>query len=264
MKFLIGLIFLISLKVQAQLSPGPRFTSMALTGVSLQDIWSLQQNQAGIANSKKAAFAIAYEKTFADQELSTQSALLIYPVKAGALGISFQKYGFSAYNTLQTGITYARTFGPNFSAALNFNYHQLRILGYGSSSAFSAAAGIQYLLSENIRIGAHISNPGKGNFGKNINATIPVQMQLGVSYISSSKVIIAGTIEQLLHSEMDLKMGLEYNLINWFAIRAGVSANPFKQYGGFGLNYRKFKLDVAATSQPITGYSPQLALGYEF
>lgn len=264
MKIIYGIIFLFSFKAQAQLNPGPRFTSMALTGVSLQDTWSLQQNQAGIANIKRAAFAVAYEKTFAGQELSTQSALLVYPVKSGVLGISFQKYGFSAYSFQQAGLTYARNFGPNLSASLNLNYHQLKISDYGSAQTYSVEAGVQYQISEKIRFGAHVSNPGKSTFGKNINAVIPVQIQFGSSYKPTSKVIIAGTIEQLLNSGLDVKLGMEYLLLDWFALRGGVSANPFKQYGGFGINYQKFKFDAAASSHPVLGYTPQIALSYEF
>jgi hypothetical protein len=264
MKYIIGIILLFSFQAQAQLNPGPRFSSMALTGVSLQDVWSLQQNQAGIANIKHAAFAIAYEKTFAGQELSTQSALLVYPLKSGVLGISIQKYGFSEYNLQQAGLTYARNFGPNLSASLNLNYHQLEISGYSSAQTYSAEAGIQYQLSEKLRFGAHLSNPGKSGFGKDINAVIPVQIQFGSSYKPTSKVIIAGTLEQILNSGLDVKLGMEYLLLEWFALRGGISASPFKQYGGFGLNYQKFKFDAAASSHPVLGYSPQIALSYEF
>ncbi|MBC7915633.1 MAG: hypothetical protein H7Y07_16105, partial [Pyrinomonadaceae bacterium] len=237
---------------------------MALTGVSLQDTWSLQQNQAGIANIKHVTFAIAYEKPFADQELSTQSALLVYPVKSAVLGISFQKYGFSAYSLQQAALTYARIFGPNLSASLNINYHQLKISNYGSAQTYSVEAGIQYQFSEKIRFGAHIANPGKSSFGKDIHAVIPVQIQFGSAYKPSSKVIIAGTFEQILNSGLDVKLGMEYLLLDWFALRGGVSANPFKQYGGFGINYQKFKFDAAASSHPVLGYSPQIALSYEF
>ena len=264
MKFVYGIIFLFNLNAQAQFNSGPRFTAMGLSGVSLQDIWSMQQNQAGIANIKKAAFAISYEKTFAGQELSSQSALLVYPLKSGVLGVNFQKYGFSAYNLQQAGLAYARNFGPNLSLALNFNYHQLKILGYGSSQSYSVDAGFQFSLSEKIRLGAHIANPGKSSFGKDINAIIPVQIQFGTSYKPTSKVTVAATLEQILDSKMDLKLGLEYLLINWFALRGGISADPFKQYGGFGINYLKFRFDAAATSHPVLGYSPQIALSYEF
>ena len=65
MKYLYGIIFLISFNANAQVNTGARLTSMASAGISLKDSWSLQLNQAGIAGIKNATVAIAFQKPFA-------------------------------------------------------------------------------------------------------------------------------------------------------------------------------------------------------
>lgn len=264
MKFSWLLISLMTTAAQAQVNPGPRFTAMAATGVAMQDSWSLQQNQAGLTGARHPSVSVGFEKLFLGQEVSTQSALFILPYKQQVFGLSFQRYGFSAYNQQQIALAYARDFGNVLSLALDINFHQLQIKGYGSSMAYSVEAGVQYKLNAACRLGAHIANPGQSGFEKGMDALIPVKMEFGVSYQFSDKVLLAAAVEKTLNFNADVRSGLEYRLIDWLALRGGISANPFKQYAGFGLNYQKFRLDMAAQKHASLGYAPQIALAYEF
>lgn len=264
MKYLYGILFLLSFNVSAQINPGARFTSMANAGVSLQDVWSIQQNQAGLAAIKEMTIAIAFEKPFAGYELSTQTAILVLPINKNVFGLSVQRYGFASYNEQRTSFSYARPFGDQLYAALSFNYHLLKIEGYGSAQTYSIEAGLQYHFNNNLSIAAHIANPGLSSFADDLNSTIPARLQLGASYLFSEKVLLALAIEKTFTDQVDTKLGLEYQILELLALRGGISAYPFKQYAGFGLNYHKLKMDIAASSQPVLGYSPQIALSYEF
>lgn len=264
MRVLHGILFLLSFNASAQINPGARFTSMAGAGVSLQDVWSIQQNQAGLANIKEITVAVAFEKPFAGYELSTQTAIFVLPVKNNVFGLSIQRYGFASYNEQRTSLSYARPFGDQLYAALNFNYHLMKIEGYGSSQTYSVEAGVQYHFNNNLSIAAHIANPGLSRFAADLNSTIPARLQLGASYVFSEKVLLALAVEKTYRDHLDTKLGLEYQIIELLALRGGISAYPFKQYAGFGLKYHKLKMDIAASSQPVLGYSPQIALSYEF
>ena len=264
MRHIYLICLLLSSKVFAQNNTGSRIASMANAGVALQDVWSLMENQAGIANLENPIISIGYEQRFLDKELNTQSIVFAIPVKQNVFGLSFQKYGFSAFSEQKVGFAYAKRFGNTLFAALNFNYHQLTIQNYGSAKAFSAEAGIQYLANEKFMIGAHVANPNKSTYDEEAGTDIPVSLQVGASYKFSDKVLLASSLVKTLNSTMDVKLGLEYHLIKWLALRGGVSANSFKQYVGFGLNYQHFKIDLATSSHLALGYSPQLALSYEF
>ena len=257
-------MFLFSFNVTAQVNPGARFTAMAGTGVSLGDVWSVQQNQAGMASIRKITVALAFEKPFAGYDLSTQSAVLVVPVNKNVFGLSIQRYGFATYNEQRTAFAYARSFGPRLYTALSFNYHHLNIANYGSAQAYTIEAGIQYHFRNGVTIAAHLANPNQNSFADYITAGMPARLQVGASYLSSEKVLLALAIEKTFQEPFDAKLGLEYQVIKLFALRGGISLEPFKQYAGFGLNYHKLKMDVAAASQPVLGYSPQIALSYEF
>ncbi|TZF82758.1 hypothetical protein FW774_14795 [Pedobacter sp. BS3] len=261
-KLLLSFFFLFQL-VKAQVNTGPRLTGMGGAAVALQDVWSLQANAAGVAGLKHAALSAAYQGQYTNTDLSTQSAVFVLPYKDNAFGLSFQNYGFSAYSEQRAGLTYARTFGNKLNAALSFNYHQVKIPQYGSTSAFSVDAGLQYWVGEKVLLGAHVGNPGQAKF-VDVGTIIPVHIDFGASYHFNENLVMAGEVTKTLNANTDVKAGLEYGVVNWLSLRGGVSVNPFRQYAGFGVNYNKFRIDAAASSHPDLGYSPQVSLSYEF
>ena len=262
--YFIFIIFLYSLNSKAQVNYGPRFTALGNAAVALQDIWSVQKNQAGIAALENPQFSAGYENRFGVKELSTQSAAFVLPIKNYAFGANFQAYGVNAYRESKSGISLARAFGPKLLTAVNLNYHQIKIDNYGNAQGFSVEVGLQYEAFKNLWLGTHIANPNQSKYGNNTEQIIPAHIQFGASYKFSDQLIISSEVEKVLDGQVDFKTGLEYKVVKFVALRGGVSANPFIQYAGFGINYEKFKLDFAVASHPVLGYSPQISVGYEF
>lgn len=252
------------LNAKSQINYGPRITAMGGAGVALQDVWSVQKNQAGIAALKSPMASLAYENRFLIKEISTKSGAFVLPINKFVLGAAFQAYGVNAYNETRGGLTLARAFSPKLLTAISVNFHQLQIANYGNTKAFSIEVGVQYQALENLWLGAHIANPNSSKYGANTDQIIPAHIQFGGSYKFSDKLILSTEFEKVLDNQADFKTGLEYKVVSAFALRGGVSMNPFKQYAGFGLELEKFLFDFGISSHPILGYSPQISLGYEF
>ncbi|MDF3078766.1 MAG: hypothetical protein K0S09_2655 [Sphingobacteriaceae bacterium] len=224
----------------------------------------MQSNQAGIAAVKRPALSAAYQSQYLNPDLSTKSAVLVYPLQGNALGLSFESYGFSAYNEQKASFSYAKNFGGKLFAALAFNYHQVKIPQYGDAKAYSFEAGAQYFLSENLLLGAHLANPSSSKYSNQLSTVIPSIYEVGASYRVSNKLLLNSGLVKELELKADFRSGLEYQVIDWLAFRGGVSANPFRQYAGFGLLYNNFRIDAAVATHPDLGISPQIALSYEF
>ena len=264
-RFYFLIIFIVSnFQLQAQKNYGPRITAMGGAGVALQDVWSAQKNQAGIADLKKAIISAGYENRFGVKELSTQSAVFAIPIKNYAIGASFQSYGVDAYNEVKTGLSLAKSFGPKLLAAINLNYHQLKINNYGNAQSFTVEVGLQYQAFDKLWLGTHIANPNQSKYGEQTEQIIPAHIQFGANYQLSNLLTISSEVEKVLDNQADFKVGLEYKVVKFVALRGGIAVNPFKQFAGFGINYEKFNLDFAIASHPVLGYSPQIAIGYEF
>lgn len=247
-----------------EINLGPRLTAIGNTGVAMNDVWTLQSNQAGTTGLKKPTASVSYRNSYLNRELSTQSAVIVYPTGRNAIGLSLQNYGFSAYSEQKIGLSYAKRFGNSVAASLNFNLHQVKIAHYGSARAYSVEAGLQYHVDEKLLIGTHISNPNRSAFDRDVDAFIPVSLEFGASYKVTDKVLLNSGIIKTLNSVTDFRCGLEYSVINWLAFRGGLAANPFRQFAGFGYQLQDLKIDAAASSHPNLGFSPQIALSYEF
>jgi len=263
MKYLFGIIFLISVKASAQVNLGARFNAMASGAVALSDVWSVQHNQAGLATVKRLSVAVSYEKPFAGYNLKSQSAAIVVPVQHHVFGMSVQQYGNLVYSYQNAGLSYARSFGDQLYAALTFNYHTLKIDNYGNAHSYSVAAGLQYRKTDRLTLGAHLSTPGFRDFDQEPELPVSTQIQVGASYYFTDKLVLAISVDKDLREAIDVRTGAEYKVIKALSLRGGLSANPFKQYAGFGLNYKKLNIDLSVSSQPVVGYSPQISLSYE-
>ena len=263
MKYIFLFFLLLHFKVNGQ-NPGPRLVAMGSGGTAIQDIWSLQQNPAGVADLKRPALAIAYERHVLVHDISTQTALFVFPYRRNVLGFSFERYGINEYTEQKAGLSYARRFGESFRLGIGFKYYQLSISQYGSAKALSVEAGFQLNVTDKFIIASHIANPDRSRYEDFSGSNLPVKLSFGASYRFSDRILMITDFRKLLNYPLDVMTGIEYNLIKWFSLRGGASANPFKQYTGFGITYNKIQLDVAVASHPSLGYSPQISLGYEF
>lgn len=263
MRYFLIFLVLIQTRVNGQ-NPGPMLQAMGSGGTAIPGIWSLQQNPAGISELKRAKFAIAYQQHVLGEDVSTQTALFAIPVRGSVIGVSFNSYGFDEYKEQQAGFFYSKSFGESFRMAIGLKYHQLNISDYGSAKTYSVDVGFQLKVTNEFTIATHVANPGRSRYNNLADSSLPVELSIGGSCMLSDRILMIADIRKVLNYPLDVMTGIEFNLVRWFSLRGGVSAYPFKQYAGFGIKYNKIQVDVAVASHPSLGYSPQIALGYEF
>lgn len=261
---IVTLVCCVSCLHAQDINPGPRITALGNAGVALQDIWSLQSNQAGLASVRKAEIAFAAINNFSGTGLSTRSLVFAIPFHQNVFGLSMQDYGFSEYSEQRMGFAYARSFGNALYTSLDFNIHRLSINQYGHAEIWSFEAGMQYRAGDNLIVGAHLSNPSENAYDTEVNAEIPVTAELGASFKYSENVLLNGTLVRESGVPGDFRLGIEYLPDKRFSLRGGISINPFRQYAGFGCHYHSFRLDTAVSSHPYLGLSPQIGISYGF
>jgi hypothetical protein len=71
-------------------------------------------------------------------------------------------------------------------------------------------------------------------------------------------------VEKDLVNKPLMRVAVEYFPLDFLYIRAGVSTNPSLNAAGFGLRWKKIRLDMAASFHPQLGYTPHLGLLYSF
>lgn len=249
----------------AQNVAGARFIGMGNTGTALDGINSLTVNQSGLTSLTATTASIFHQSHFFNADIQSQGLLIAVPTKYGVFGGMATRYALAGtYSEIKTGLTFARRFGNEFSAALALNYHQFRIANYGGSESASVEAGVQYQVIPDFALGLHIANPGNMGYDNEAYAVIPTVGRLGAAYAFNAQVQVSADLLYLYDGGLDTRIGLEYLVIPWLAFRGGVSLRPMQQYAGFGLEWEQFQLDMSAMFHPRLGMSPQLCLSYAF
>lgn len=233
--------------------------AMANTSVTLIDVWSMYHNQAGLGYLENISVGVFHQSGFI-KEQNLQGISFAVPTKTGTIGASYSYYGFSQYNEMQAGLAFGRSFSKYFSVGLQLNYLYTHIAGnYGTANSVNFEIGILSQPIDNLTIGAHVYNPSRSKMG---DEEIPTIFNLGVSYLFSEKVLLGVGTEKDLNQDAIFKAGIDYKLIEYVSLQAGISTNPTKYSFGIGFHYIKINAHVGFSNHQTLGFTPSFTLSY--
>lgn len=260
-------IVLFSLSVQAQIGNdviGASSTGMGGYSATLSDVWSANNNQAGLGFMTDITGGIFYENRFLLKETSYRAGAFVLPVKTGAFGLSVASFGYSAYSETKAGLSYGQRFGDKFSMGVQINYLNTSLnQDYGTRNSLTAAVGIISRLSDELSIGVHVYNPTRSKLAEYDNEKIPTVMKLGLDYRFSEKVMVAIETEKDMNYDALVRAGIEYHITDIFYLRGGISTNPTLSSFGFGLQMKNFKMDISSSFHQTLGITPGISLIYQ-
>jgi hypothetical protein len=225
------------------------------------DAFSFTGNQAALAGSKNLSVGIYGERRFMLADLNSYQLAFAFPTSSGNFGVQTNYFGSSSFNQSRLGLAYARNLGK-IDVGAQFNYHQLKIAGYGNAPAMNFDAGAILHISDQFQTGVHIYNPTRVSFGKNGEEKLPMIYSFGLGYDASEKFFIGTEIEKVEDQPVNLNAGLQYSFDEKLFARAGVSSATSLFYLGAGFLWSGFRIDVTASLHPSLGISPGLLLVY--
>ena len=241
---------------------GARANGMGHASSCLSDVWSLNNNIAGLAKTDGAVAAFSYHAFPSMTFFNKMAAVLSVPVKSGAAGVSLFRFGDNLYNEQIFSLGFANTFGLS-SLGLKVNYLQYQAEGLGSSTAVTVSFGGIATLTPQLFVGAHIVNINQPIINELTEERVPTRVVAGMAFISD-KLVLAGEIEKDLQHSPALKSGLEYRIFKKIAFRTGFNVNPESGFFGLGFKSRKFDLDYALQFNDALGSSHQATVVYQF
>ena len=242
---------------------GARSTAMGGYNVTLSDVWSSNNNQAGLGFVKELSGGIYYENRFLLKETSYKAGAFVLPVKKGAFGLSVTSFGFELYNETKAGLSYGMRFGDKFSMGVQLNYLNTSLSqDYGSKTSITGAVGLIAKLSKELSLGVHVYNPTRAKLAEYDNERVPTIMKLGLDYRFSEKVILGVSTEKDMNFDAIVNAGIEYHIIEMLYLRGGVSANPTQYAFGFGMQLKHFKIDLSSSFHQTLGITPAISIIY--
>ena len=235
--------------------------AMSNASVAATNIWSVYNNQAGLGYLSNITLGVFHQSGFIKQQ-NTQGISFAFPTKTGTIGASYSYFGFSQYNEMQAGLAFGRSFTRYFAAGVQINYLSTQIAdNYGSSKAVNFEVGILSQPVKGLFIGAHVYNPARS---KMKNEPIPTIFKLGAGYQFSEKVFLGIETEKDFEHDAIFKAGLNYQMINYVSLQAGISTNPTRYSFGIGFHYISINAHVGFLKHQTLGFKPSFTLSYGF
>ncbi|HWI92160.1 MAG TPA: hypothetical protein VNT20_12845 [Flavisolibacter sp.] len=225
------------------------------------DAFSLVGNQAALAALKNFSVGAYGERRFMLADLSSYCLAFGLPAASGNFGVQANYFGSASYNQSQLGLAYARNLGK-VDVGAQFNYHQIKIAGYGNASAINFEAGAILHVSEQFQTGVHIYNPTRVSISKNGDEKLPIVYSFGMGYDVSDKFFIGVEIEKTEDQPINVNAGLQYAFDEKLFVRVGVASATSSFYLGVGFLWNGLRIDVAASLHPSLGVTPGMLLVY--
>ncbi len=263
-------IFTIVYQINAQINTieiyGAKSNGLGQVTSVYEDINSIYGNQAGMAFIKGIDINAGYENRYQIFELSALNfAIAKNYQNSGTFGLVLKRFGFSQFNEFMVGIAYAKKLGNSFSASIQFDYFNTSILGYGNKSTFSFETGLMYKISDQLTMGAHVTNPFPVSFID--NQDIPTIINIGVKYKVSDYLNIYCEFEKHINYNFYLKSGIEYSPIDIFTLYFGFR-NDFQNSSDFSLGFKykinnKINIELSTLYNLTLGLSPTVGFNYD-
>jgi hypothetical protein len=248
-----------------EIANGSRSQGIAGASVCLSDVWSVTNNQAGLALLPQTEAALYYQNPYLLNAFQHLGFALAVPFKAGVFGLAISDFGYSFYQQTTAGLVYAIKLGNYFSCGVRLDYLNTTIAeGYGTSATLAGEAGIMARISSSLSIGAQLYNPTRSRLTTYNEEQIPTSFRLGILYLVSPLVHLCLETEKNTWQNANLKTGLEYLPNKLITIRCGVGTSPPTCSFGSGLRYQNICLDVSSSWQPATGFIPSIGMNYVF
>ena len=259
------LLFLLSLFCFENISgQSARMFGMGEVSTTLLNVDAVYGNQAGLAFIDQAGVSVNAVQRFGISDIGNYSLAAAIPLSVGSFGLMLDYFGTEAYNEQMIGISYARKLFKNLSIGAQFNYQNVLIPVYGNQDNFTFELGLMSQIMNKLHLGVHISNPLRADKVSEIEES-PTVFGMGLLYLPSDKLAVRLEVEKDLDFEANVKLGIQYQIIEILSLRLGANSAPAT--ASFGLGIRALKnihFDIGASYHNLLGFSPAGGLRFDF
>lgn len=261
-----ALIFAFSLQAQGWMSQSARSSALANSGVSFTDVFAFHHNPGALGFLETGSVGLSYEARYALKELQTQGVAVAMPLKVGVISVGGQFYGYDAYRTTKAGAGYSMKLFESISAGVQINYIGMGFGNsyYGRKHGISAEFGALAKLGDKVDLGFSVINLTRTKLADFKNERFGTLLRLGASYQVLDELLLIGEIEQEIAHTTRFRLGVEYHPIDILYIRAGVQGAPMDLAFGFGLDWKRMRLDLATQYNQVLGWSPAASFIFDF
>lgn len=241
---------------------GARAAGMGYASSGITDDWSLFNNVGAIGSVDKMSAAAAYEIRAQLRNANRMAFAFNSPIRWGVATIGVFRFGDELYNEQILSAGFGNKFGIA-SLGIKANYIQYQASGFGTHSAFSVDFGGLAQLTDQLSIGAYITNLNQAKLDTDYDSErLPTRLAAGLTFKPKENLFITTELDKDIDYATTWRTGLEYSFKEKFFVRTGFNLNPQAGFFGLGIRKKRIKADYAVQFNSVTGASHQASVSY--
>lgn len=243
---------------------GARAAGMGYASSGLTDEWSLFNNPGSLGSLDQVSTAFAYETKARLRNANRMAVVLNAPLSWGVMALGAFRFGDDLYNEQVISTGAANKFGIA-SLGAKVNYIQYCAEGFGVSYGFSIDFGGLAQLTEQLSIGAYITNLTQAKIHSyTTSEELPTRLTAGVTFKPSSYILLSTELDKDIDYDPVWRTGFEYFYKKKFSMRTGFNIHPQAVYMGLGGKRKKLQFDYAVHFSELIGAAHQASASYFF
>lgn len=220
-------------------------------------------NPASLSAGRQRHISFDYSNRYWLKALSTYSLSAGLPGRWLDMSLYISRFGMSAYNENKLSVSASKQLGSTLSLGIRINYILVQMAEAENVHAVTVDAGLMYEPAENLCLAAVVYNPFRRGVVKGDRTEkLPQAVAAGVSYRFLGRMLVAAEVYKESRRGPSYRFGAEYEPVDMFVIRAGLSSSPFVPTAGIGLRLGAFDVDLAFAGQASLG--PVVCSGLTF
>jgi hypothetical protein len=243
---------------------GARAVGMGFASSGVTDEWSLFNNIGSLGAADRVSVAAAYELRTQRIDANRLAFAFNAPIRWGVTSVGAFRFGDDLYNEQMVSLGFGNKFGIA-SLGVKANYIQYQADGFGTYGAVSIDFGGLAELTDQLSIGAYITNLNQAKLNTDYGAeNISTRLTAGITFTPNKNLIITTEIDKDIAYEAIWRTGMEYSFKEKFLIRTGFNLNPQSGFFGLGVKRKNIRADYAIQFNSLLGASHQAAVSYWF
>jgi hypothetical protein len=242
-----------------------RALGMGNASSGIRDEWAVFHNAAGLAWHDKsfACGSILNHYFMKELTLKRGAAGLIKNGKAAAVSLS--QMGDYRLKTSTASALYSQLFGKAFSMAATLTYEELAFTeDYGKKGVFYVSIAFLVKAGSSDYFSFLIKNPSRQVLDQRYQEKVETSIVTAHTHTFSSLFTATVEVEKNLTSEVNFKLGFEYQARKSLILRAGYEMDFRRTCFGFSFHRKHFSLDLAFSYEGRLGFNSAVGGSYTF
>lgn len=224
---------------------------------------SASLNQAGLGRISQSSIALHHKRPFITSGLDILSLSLQFALKNGGPGLSFSTIGVPGMRQTSAWLSYGMSLHSRLYAGVGIRLLNTSIEDeafYLLGAGF--ALGFQFLVNDELIIGAHMTTPESWMSGTMANGQKTLMITSGFSYLFYETARFHSEVRVQTGKALQWCSGMDIKISKALSLLIGLNNQPWSFTAGISLKHKQWLIALAGSYCMDAGTTPQSTLSY--